>query len=128
MYKRQGYDIVVADNYGNSKPEAMRRVQQITGKTFPVYAIDVCDEAALTRVFDENDIEAVVHFAGLKAVGESVAIPLEYYRNNLDSTLVLCKVMQAHGVKRIIFSSSATVYGLSLIHISTAASARWWRS
>ncbi|MGI6199141.1 MAG: UDP-glucose 4-epimerase GalE [Christensenellales bacterium] len=107
-----GYDIVVADNYGNSKPEAMRRVQQITGKTFPVYAIDVCDEAALTRVFDENDIEAVVHFAGLKAVGESVAIPLEYYRNNLDSTLVLCKVMQAHGVKRIIFSSSATVYGV----------------
>ncbi|MFO7296111.1 MAG: UDP-glucose 4-epimerase GalE, partial [Clostridia bacterium] len=106
-----GYDIVVVDNFSNSKPEALRRVKEITGKDFKVYAVDLLDREALDKVFSENDIEAVIHFAGFKAVGESVAIPLKYYYNNITGTIILCEVMQKYGVKKIVFSSSATVYG-----------------
>jgi UDP-glucose 4-epimerase len=106
-----GYDIVVVDNFSNSKPEALRRVKEITGKDFKVYAVDLLDRDGLDKVFSENDIQAVIHFAGLKAVGESVAIPLKYYYNNIMGTIILCEVMQKHGVKKIVFSSSATVYG-----------------
>ncbi|OZG63161.1 MULTISPECIES: UDP-glucose 4-epimerase GalE [Bifidobacterium] len=107
----KGYDVVSVDNYGNSSPEALRRVEEITGKTVKRYDGDVRDEALMNRIFDENPIDWVIHFAGLKAVGESVAKPIEYYDNNLYSTLVLLKVMRAHNVKKLIFSSSATVYG-----------------
>ena len=107
-----GHDVIVVDNFVNSQPEAMRRVEELCGKKIPVYNVDCCDKAAMTRVFDENQIDAVIHFAGLKAVGESVQKPLEYYRNNLDTTLTLCECMRRYGVKRIVFSSSATVYGL----------------
>ena len=106
-----GYEVVVADNYVNSSPAALARVEELTGKKVAAYAVDLCDKAALETCFAENDIEAVIHFAGLKAVGESVQKPLEYYRNNLDATLTLLEVMRAHGVKRLVFSSSATVYG-----------------
>ncbi|MBE7031153.1 MAG: UDP-glucose 4-epimerase GalE [Ruminococcaceae bacterium] len=106
-----GYDIAVIDNYSNSKPEAISRVKKLTGKDFPFYEADLCDRAAVERIFEEQKIDAVIHFAGLKAVGESVAIPLKYYQNNLGSTLVLCEVMAAHGCKKLVFSSSATVYG-----------------
>jgi UDP-glucose 4-epimerase len=108
---RAGYDIVVADHLGNSKAAALARVRQISGCDFPFYRIDVCDKAALTAVFARWPIDAVIHFAGHKAVGESVAQPLLYYRNNLDSTLALCEIMQTYGVRRFVFSSSATVYG-----------------
>ena len=107
-----GHEVVAVDNYVNSQPEAVRRVEEITGKTVKLYEADVCDKAALSAIFDENAIDAVIHFAGLKAVPESVHKPLEYYRNNLDSTLTLCEVMRAHGCKRLVFSSSATVYGV----------------
>ena len=112
---RAGYEIVVADNYANSSPEAMRRVAQLTGADFPLYEVDLCDAEALERVFAEQAIDAVIHFAGLKAVGESVAKPLEYYRNNLDATLNLLDAMQRHGVKKLVFSSSATVYGAPMV-------------
>ncbi len=108
-----GYFPVVVDNLSNSKAEALQRVDAIVGRTIPFYKIDVRDEEALETVFAENKIEAVIHFAGLKAVGESVAKPLEYYENNIQSTLVLCRVMRRYGVKKIVFSSSATVYGLA---------------
>ena len=107
-----GHEVIVADNYVNSQPEAVRRVEEITGKTVKLYEADVCDKAAMNAIFDANQIDAVIHFAGLKCVPESVHKPLEYYRNNLDSTLTLCEVMAAHGCKRIVFSSSATVYGV----------------
>lgn len=107
----KGYDVISVDNYGNSSPEALRRVEQITGKAVKRYDGDVRDAVLMERIFNENDIDWVIHFAGLKAVGESVAKPIEYYDNNLYSTLVLLKTMRAHNVKRIIFSSSATVYG-----------------
>ncbi len=107
----KGYDVISVDNYGNSSPVALERVEQITGKPVKRYDGDVRDEALMERVFTENDIDWVIHFAGLKAVGESVAKPIEYYDNNLYSTLVLLKVMKKHNVKKIIFSSSATVYG-----------------
>lgn len=107
-----GHQVVVVDNYVNSQPEALRRVEEITGQKVKAYEADCCDATAMNRIFDENKIDAVVHFAGLKAVGESVREPLRYYRNNLDSTLTLCEVMAAHGCKRLVFSSSATVYGV----------------
>lgn len=107
-----GHEAVIVDNYVNSKPAAVRRVERITGRSVKVYEADVCDRAAMDRIFDENQFDAVIHFAGLKAVGESVRIPLRYYRNNLDSTLTLCETMAAHGCKRLVFSSSATVYGV----------------
>lgn len=106
-----GMDVVVIDNFSNSKPEAVRRVQQITGKKYPVYHDDLRDRAAVEKIFAENTIDCVIHLAGSKAVGESVQKPILYYDNNLVSTLVLCDVMRAHGCKKIIFSSSATVYG-----------------
>lgn len=106
-----GYGVVVADNFCNSSPEAVARVERITGKHVPLYNIDVRDRDALDRLFDENDIDAVIHFAGLKAVGESVREPLKYYSNNLDSTFTLLEIMKKHGCKKIVFSSSATVYG-----------------
>ena len=107
-----GHSAVIVDNFVNSKPEALRRVEEITGKKLVCYEADVCDRAAMERIFTENRFDAVIHFAGLKAVGESVAQPLRYYRNNLDATLTLCEAMAAHGVKRLVFSSSATVYGV----------------
>ena len=106
-----GYDVIIADNYANSSPIVAERVTQITGKPVKCYQVDVADQAALKQVFQENPIDSVIHFAGLKAVGESVRLPLDYYRNNLDSTLALLALMDAHGVRRLIFSSSATVYG-----------------
>ena len=105
-----GYDVVVIDNLCNSNPKSLDRVEELTGKKVKFYEGDVRDEALLRRIFGENDIESVIHFAGLKAVGESVAQPWRYYDNNLNSTLVLTKVMGDLGCKRIIFSSSATVY------------------
>ena len=106
-----GHDVVVVDNFSNSSPRAIERVAKIIGKMPPVYEADVADEAALDRIFSEHQIDAVVHFAGLKAVGESVSKPLEYYENNLGSTFALLRAMKRAGVKKLIFSSSATVYG-----------------
>lgn len=108
---QNGYDVIIADNFDNSSPDVPERIARITGKTPKVYAIDVSDGPALERVFAENAIDAVIHFAGLKAVGESCRIPLRYYRNNLDTTLTLLETMERHGCARIVFSSSATVYG-----------------
>ena len=105
-----GYGVVVIDNLCNSNPQSLERVQEITGKSLKFYESDVRDEALLKKIFTENDIGCVIHFAGLKAVGESVAKPWEYYDNNLNTTLVLTKMMKEAGVKNIIFSSSATVY------------------
>ena len=106
----KGYGVVVIDNLCNSNPESLNRVQKLTGKAVKFYEGDVRDEALLRKIFAENPIDCVIHFAGLKAVGESVAQPWRYYDNNLNSTLVLTKVMGDVGMKRIIFSSSATVY------------------
>ena len=108
---KAGYDAVIVDDFYNSSPEVIGRLEKITGKPVHYYDVDVCDNKALDAVFCKHTFDAVIHFAGFKAVGESVAKPLEYYRNNLDSTLTLCEVMRAHDVKRIVFSSSATVYG-----------------
>lgn len=108
-----GYDVVVIDNLDNSSAEAIRRVETIVGKPVKFYQEDVRDKSALCKIFTENRIEAVIHFAGLKAVGESAKIPITYYDNNLISTLYLIEVMQQFDVKRLVFSSSATVYGLS---------------
>lgn len=108
-----GYDFVVVDNFSNSKPQVLKRVEAIIGKPIKFYEADVCDEQALDKIFNENTIDCVIHFAGYKAVGESVAKPLEYYDNNIGSTLTLCNAMRRHGVKKIVFSSSATVYGVT---------------
>ena len=108
-----GYDVVVIDNLDNSSREALIRVEKITGKPVKFYEKDVRDKTALREIFSENKIEAVIHFAGLKAVGESVRKPLMYYSNNLESTIALLEVMTEFNVKRIVFSSSATVYGLA---------------
>jgi len=106
-----GYEVVVVDNLSNSKEESLKRVQELAGKTLEFHKVDLLDKEALKAVFDSASIEAVIHFAGLKAVGESVTIPLHYYHNNVTGTLILCEVMERHGVKNIVFSSSATVYG-----------------
>ena len=106
----QGYEVIVADNFCNSSPEAIRRVKALSGKDFPFYEADVRDAKAMDDVFGRHDIGCVIHFAGLKAVGESVQVPLKYYGNNLESTITLCEAMVRAGVKQIIFSSSATVY------------------
>lgn len=106
-----GYEVVVLDNLYNSSEIAVTRVEEITGKKVSFYKADLLDRPAVEEVFEKETIEAVIHFAGLKAVGESVAKPLEYYHNNITGTLILCDVMREHGVKNIIFSSSATVYG-----------------
>lgn len=108
-----GYDVVVVDNLSNSKTQSLARVEQITGQSVTFYQTDIRDQAALTEIFAKEDIATVIHFAGLKAVGESCAKPHWYYHNNVYGTLVLTEVMQAAGVKRLVFSSSATVYGES---------------
>lgn len=108
---KAGHEVVIVDNLVNSKEEAVRRVEKIIGKAIPFYIADVRDRKAMDKVFKENEIDAVIHFAGLKAVGESVAKPLEYYENNMNATFVLLDVMRNNGCKNIIFSSSATVYG-----------------
>ncbi|HDR9474712.1 UDP-glucose 4-epimerase GalE [Burkholderia multivorans] len=107
-----GYDVVIVDNLVNSKAEAVRRIERITGKQPAFHQVDVCDEAALAKVFDAHPITGTIHFAALKAVGESVAKPLEYYQNNLGGLLTVLKVMRARNVKQFVFSSSATVYGV----------------
>jgi len=106
-----GFEVVVVDNLCNSKIEAIRRVEKITGKTVQFHQADINDADALTRIFQKQPIEAVIHFAGLKAVGESCQLPLSYYQNNISGTLVLLNTMTEHGVKKLVFSSSATVYG-----------------
>ena len=108
---KAGHSVVVVDNLVNSNPESLRRVGKIIGKEIPFYEADVRDAEALDKIFKENKIDAVIHFAGLKAVGESVEKPLEYYHNNMTGTFILMDVMRKNGVKNIIFSSSATVYG-----------------
>lgn len=106
-----GYDVVVVDNLYNASQKSLERVKEITGKDLTFYQADILDEEALDKIFDKEKVDGVIHFAGLKAVGESVAKPLEYYKNNITGTLILCEVMRKHNVKNIIFSSSATVYG-----------------
>ena len=106
-----GYDVVVVDNLYNASEKSVERVKEITGKDLAFYQADILDEEALDKIFEREKVDAVIHFAGLKAVGESVAKPLEYYKNNITGTLILCDVMRKHKVKNIIFSSSATVYG-----------------
>ena len=108
---KSGYGVVVVDNLSNSCEESVKRVEQITGKPVAFYNADVRDKAALDKIFTEHKIDWVIHFAGLKAVGESCAKPVEYYDNNLNGTLVLLQAMREHGCKKIVFSSSATVYG-----------------
>ncbi|MBR2460380.1 MAG: UDP-glucose 4-epimerase GalE [Clostridia bacterium] len=109
---KEGYDVIIVDDFSNSSPKVMERVKEITGKDIPLYRADVADKEALSRIFAENDIETVIHFAGFKAVGESCRLPVKYYRNNIDSTLTLLEVMAEYGVHNIVFSSSATVYGV----------------
>jgi len=106
-----GYEVVIADNYDNSKPVVIDRIEEITGKSVKAYEVDVKDVDAVDEIFEKETIDAVIHFAGLKAVGESVREPVKYYRNNIDTTLALLEVMKKHDVKNFIFSSSATVYG-----------------
>jgi UDP-glucose 4-epimerase len=108
---KAGYKVVIVDNFSNSSPEALKRIKEITGEDIAFFEGDVRNKDLLRRVFDANQIDAAIHFAGLKAVGESVKLPLKYYRNNIDTTLSLCEVMQEKNVKKLIFSSSATVYG-----------------
>ena len=110
---KAGQEVVIVDNYSNSKPEVLNRIKTITGKAPTFYEVDVLDREALEAVFAKEEIDSVIHFAGYKAVGESVAKPIEYYHNNITSSLVLCDVMRNHGVKKIVFSSSATVYGMN---------------
>jgi UDP-glucose 4-epimerase len=106
-----GYEIVVVDNLSNSSKESLRRVEEITGKSIPFYQVDLLDKESLENVFEKNRVDSVIHFAGLKAVGESVEKPLEYYYNNITGTLNLCDIMRKYEVRDIVFSSSATVYG-----------------
>lgn len=108
-----GYEVVIMDNLSNSKEAAVGRIEKITGKKPVFYNADMCDYGTCCKIFDENDIDAVIHFAGLKAVGESVSKPIEYYSNNITGTLMLLRAMREHGCRKIVFSSSATVYGVS---------------
>ena len=107
----KGYDVVVVDNLSNSSYESLRRVQELTGKTVKFYQADIRDEAEMERIFSAHDFSSVIHFAAFKAVGESCKMPLKYYENNISGTVALLKVMEKHNVKKVIFSSSATVYG-----------------
>ena len=107
----KGEEIVIVDNFSNSKPEVLDKIKDITGKKFKFYEVDLLDKTKLEKVFQDNHIEEVIHFAGLKAVGESVKKPIEYYHNNITGTLVLLELMKKHNCKKIVFSSSATVYG-----------------
>ena len=106
----QGYDVVVVDNLANSSKKSLERVEEITGKKLTFYEADLLDRNAMEKIFEKEDIDSVIHFAGLKAVGESVAKPIEYYYNNITGTLILCDVMRNHGVKNIVFSSSCLLY------------------
>ena len=106
-----GHNVIIMDNLSNSKKEAASRIEKITGKSVKLYVADICDADATHRIFSENKIDSVIHFAGLKAVGESVEKPIEYYSNNITGTLVLLNAMREAGCKKIVFSSSATVYG-----------------
>ena len=106
-----GEEIIFLDNFANSKPRALEIIKELTGKDFKFYEADLLDRDAVEKVFAENDIDSVIHFAGLKAVGESCRKPIEYYHNNITGTLILCDVMRNHGCKKMVFSSSATVYG-----------------
>src|SRR5512133_893085 len=106
-----GHDVVIVDNFANAKPTVINRLEAITGRHLPVFAIDLTDRDKTEHLFADERFDAVIHFAGLKAVGESVARPLEYYENNLDSTFCLVRAMRRHGVRELVFSSSATVYG-----------------
>ena len=108
----KGEEIVIIDNFCNSKPEVIEKIKEITKKDFKFYEVDLLDKPKLEKVFKENDIKEVIHFAGLKAVGESVQKPLEYYHNNITGTIILLEVMNKYNCKKIVFSSSATVYGL----------------
>lgn len=108
-----GYDVVVVDNFYNSKQESLNRIAELSGKEFAFYQCDIRDAEGLDKIFKQEKIDAVIHFAGLKAVGESCVKPLEYYDNNIGGTLVLCDVMRKNGCKKIVFSSSATVYGMN---------------
>ena len=107
----RNYEVVIIDNFSNSKPDVLDKIKQITNKEVTFYEGDVCDKDILNKIFKEHKIDAVIHFAGYKAVGESVSKPLMYYRNNIDSTLSLCEVMDENHCKKLVFSSSATVYG-----------------
>jgi len=107
----KGEEVVIVDNFINSSPDMIEKIKQISGKEFKFYEVDILDREKLNKVFDENNITEVIHFAGLKAVGESVSKPIEYYHNNITGTLVLVDVMREHNCKKIVFSSSATVYG-----------------
>ena len=107
----EGYEVVVVDNLYNASEKALERVEQITGRKVTFYEADLLDQPAIDAIFDKEAIDAVIHFAGYKAVGESVQKPIEYYHNNMTGTLLLCDSMRRHGVKNIIFSSSATVSG-----------------
>ena len=106
-----GYDIIILDNFVNSKPESLKRIKELTDKDFKFYQADIRDEEAMTKVFAENKIDAVIHFAGLKSVPQSIQEPLNYYDNNIAGTVCLCRVMDKAGCKKLVFSSSATVYG-----------------
>src|SRR5699024_7491738 len=106
-----GYKVVIVDDYSNSKPEVLNRIKEITGKDFSFHEVNILDKAALGEVFQAHKLDAVIHFAGYKAVGESVSEPLKYYHNNLTGTFVLMELMEKYDAKRIVFSSSATVYG-----------------
>ncbi|MEG0545688.1 MAG: UDP-glucose 4-epimerase GalE [Oscillospiraceae bacterium] len=108
-----GYEIVIVDNFYNSSPESLKRIKELSGKDFKFYECDIRDKEGMQKPFKENKIDAVIHFAGLKSVGESCRKPLEYYDNNIGGTLVLCEVMRENGCKKIVFSSSATVYGMN---------------
>ena len=108
-----GYNVVIVDNFSNSKPEVLDKIRQITGKDFKFYEEDLLNFEGISKIFEENKIDAVIHFAGLKAVGESVEKPVEYYHNNITGSLILVMAMKKYGCKKIVFSSSATVYGLN---------------
>ena len=106
-----GYSVVVVDNLSNSSEKVIDRIKRITGKSLKFYKVDLLDKPALDEIFENEQFDAVMHFAGLKAVGESVMVPLDYYNNNITGTVNLCYVMKKHNVKKLVFSSSATVYG-----------------
>lgn len=110
---KEGHEVVIVDNFSNSKPEVLNRLKTISGKDISFYKVDLLDEKALEKVFEKENIDSVIHFAGYKAVGESVVKPVEYYHNNITGTLILLEVMKKHDVKNIVFSSSATVYGMN---------------
>ncbi len=117
----QDHEVIIVDNFSNSKPESLNRLRELSGKDFKFYQADILDKAAMEPVFESNQIDAVIHFAGLKAVGESVALPLWYYHNNITGTLVLCELMKKYEVKKMVFSSSATVYGMNNVSPLTEA-------